>query len=75
MTCRQGLRLVDGVTGPQGRGASALGRPITSLRMARFSPPRCRTKHLTLLRFEEPPCVKGKLSQFDPFFRIGMAAM
>ena len=49
--------------------------PLTGWRRARFSPRRCRTKHLPLLRFEEPPCVEGKLPQLDPFFRIGVAAM
>ena len=63
------------LTGPQGRDVSALGRPITNRRRVRFSPRRCRTKHLTLLRFEEPACVKGKFSQLDPFFRIGVSAM
>ena len=49
--------------------------PLTSRRRARFSSRRCRTKYLPLLRFEEPPCVEGKLSQLDPFFRIGVGAM
>ena len=68
MTCRQGWRLVDGLAG-------ALGMPLTCRRRARFSPRRCRTKHLPLLRLEEPPCIEGKLSQLDPFFRIGVGAI
>ena len=36
---------------------------------------RCRTKHLPLLGFEEPPCVQGKLPQLDPLSRISAAAM
>ena len=49
--------------------------PLTGWRRARSSPRRCGAKHLPLLRFEEPPCVEGKLPQLDPFFRIGVAAM
>ena len=38
-----------------------------------FSSRRCRTKHLPLLGFEEPPCVQSELPQLDPLPLVAAA--
>ena len=47
-------------------------RPGRRARCA-LSSRRCRTEHLPLLGFEEPPCVQGELPQLDPLPRVAAA--